>query len=78
MKILQLNKINKSKVNLKPIVDALPVGVISDMLIYKIEKNEEENDENISTECMQFIKYLGVYYQIKYMKIQKYQIFMSR
>ena len=30
MKILQLNKINKAKVNLKPIVD----GVVSDMLIY--------------------------------------------
>ena len=29
------------------------------MLIYKIEKNEEENDEDISIECMQFIKYLG-------------------
>ena len=48
MKILQLNKVNKSKVNLKPTADTLPVGVISSMLIYKIMKNEEENDENIN------------------------------
>ena len=59
MKILQLNKINKAKVNLKPIADALPLGVVSDMLIYKTEKNKEENDENINIECMQFINYLG-------------------
>ena len=59
MKILQLNKINKAKVNLKPIADALPLGVVSDMLIYKIEKNKEENDENINIECIQFINYLG-------------------
>ena len=59
MKMLQLSKINKSKVNLKPIAEALPLGVVSDMLIYKIEKNEEENDENINVECMQFTKYLG-------------------
>ena len=33
MKILQLNKIDKSNMNLKPIADVLPVDVISDMLI---------------------------------------------
>ena len=33
MKILQLNKIDKSNVNLKLIADVLPVDVISDMLI---------------------------------------------
>ena len=58
MKILQLNKINKSNVNSKWIANVLPVGVIS-MLICKIEKNEEENEEDVSIDCMQFIEYLG-------------------
>ena len=40
-------------------MEALPLGVVSEMLIYKIEKNKEENDENINVECMQFTKYLG-------------------
>ena len=66
---MQLNKVNKSKVNLKPTADTLPVAVISGMLIYKIIKKEEENDENINITVYQIPR--GVYYQIEYMKIQK-------